>query len=594
MRTSLIYLLAIALLGAVGCENTKVVEPGPQAAPLPTFRGPTELHGTIGSLFSLQGNSPITVSGIGLVVNLNGTGSPDCPPQIRGWLLNEMGLAGVGSAKYGFKHLGTPTQVLADMNTAVVKVEGVIPPGAPRGASFDIMVTALQQTQTSSLEGGTLWLTNLSINGADISNSLRRAPIATARGALFTNPFRKTPKPDDLPDATTLIASVPGGGRAIVDRPLTLIANKPSFNQTYDVVQKINGRFDEEMSLQDRHQVAQGVDDSRVRLNIPTRYRNNPQHLLDLISHQYRSPDMRFEQIKMREFAEMLKDPQNQHLADDIALVWEAMGQRSKPLLRELYKSEDPVIRYAALQAGARLIDNIAADPLLEFAVEGGRRAEDAARLLGILLKRHPENYRVARLMRQLIDHDLPTVRVAAYEALENVNDPLIRRFNFENKCIVASVESEKPMLYIVREGTPKIIVFGTDLKLQFPLNFWIWNNTFMINGKADDRSSAPIAMYYRPPSPLGKAKFQGERHNIPNDVTFLVGKMADKLDAREEESGFDMTYSQIVRVLHDMTEQGFIEAPFVLQTSTLAQQIARGQIADLAPQRDEGETLNN
>jgi hypothetical protein len=50
----------------------------------------------------------------------------------------------------------SPQQLLNSSDTAVVIVEGVIPPGAPKGSKFDVRVTVAPGTSTVSLEGGRL------------------------------------------------------------------------------------------------------------------------------------------------------------------------------------------------------------------------------------------------------------------------------------------------------------------------------------------------------------------------------------------------------------------------------------------------------
>ena len=47
------------------------------------------------------------------------------------------------------------------MDTAVVVVEGLIPPGATEGTRFDLRVFAHPMTSTTSLEGGRLYTTCL-------------------------------------------------------------------------------------------------------------------------------------------------------------------------------------------------------------------------------------------------------------------------------------------------------------------------------------------------------------------------------------------------------------------------------------------------
>ena len=54
----------------------------------------------------------------------------------------EMTRLGIGDPRTGWDHL-SPDRMLDSEDTAVVVVEGVIPPGAPKGLTFDVRVFAL-------------------------------------------------------------------------------------------------------------------------------------------------------------------------------------------------------------------------------------------------------------------------------------------------------------------------------------------------------------------------------------------------------------------------------------------------------------------
>ena len=108
--------------------------------------------------------------GYGLVVGLNGTGSRDIPPAVRAHMVQEMARRGIGSEAEGYGHL-KPDAMLDSPDTAVVIVEGVVPPGAVgrqvtalnqiHGTIFDVRVKADHRTGTTSLEGGRLYTAEL-------------------------------------------------------------------------------------------------------------------------------------------------------------------------------------------------------------------------------------------------------------------------------------------------------------------------------------------------------------------------------------------------------------------------------------------------
>ena len=173
----------VCVLLAGGCER-EVVTPRPEG-PAAIYSGPAFLRGTVGSMTRLRGSQPQLVSGYGLVVNLRGTGSSDVPAFLRVWMINEMRKKGVGNPRYGHEGV-SPEAMLASSDTAVVLVQGLVPPGAVKGTRFDVLVTALPQTQTTDLESGRLWTAELAVGGSDQS-LLYRHKAAKGSGALFVN-----------------------------------------------------------------------------------------------------------------------------------------------------------------------------------------------------------------------------------------------------------------------------------------------------------------------------------------------------------------------------------------------------------------------
>ncbi|NBC11456.1 MAG: hypothetical protein GVY24_06935, partial [Planctomycetes bacterium] len=311
--------ISLAAAGAGGCGKT--VNPDPPAPPAATYRGPDFLRTTIASVTRIVGYQPRFVSGYGLVVGLKGTGSPDCPPQLRQWLLNEMAQQGFGSDSMGYGQL-TPAQVLASDRTAVVLVEGVTPPGAAPGTPFDIKVSALPQTQTTSLEGGRLYTTQLRIGGKAIGRPASR-PIAVGRGDVFLNPFVSDSagmtEPKSAP-ADPRVGRVIGGGQVVQGATILLRLNQPSYTLSRQIAERINGRFPQQPGDDDALAVAK--TDEVVQIHVLERFRSNPSHMLDLISGLYLNPTDKFNRQRARKLVDLLAEPNMQRHAGQIALVW--------------------------------------------------------------------------------------------------------------------------------------------------------------------------------------------------------------------------------------------------------------------------------
>jgi len=563
-------LLVVALaISAVACEQ-RVVEREAPAPPPPTYTGPDFLRTTIGSMTTIQGYRPRLISGFGLVVGLKGTGSPDVPPGLRQRLLNEMAAKGFGRESMGYGHL-SPTEVLNSEDTAVVVVEGIIPPGAFKGSSFDVMVSAMPQTQTSSLVGGRLYTTELRVRGAQMGPASR--PIATAGGDLFVNPFASDEGDPTMRVDDPRFAQVLGGGFVVDDLPLGLVLNQPSYARSRMIADRINGRFPQ--ATGDREPLAVAKSDQYIDLNVLKRFEGDPKRMIELVSALFLNPTDRFNQSRALAMAEMLDEPANHEHAAKIALVWEAMGKQVLPIIRPYYEDGHFVKRMAALEAGARLGDLNAAEPLNRIARAGEPGyAERATAFLGKLIVERPDNFRLAVMLRELLDSDDAIVRLTAFDALATIDDAAVTRRHFEDRLELALVRSDKPMIYVTRQASPRVVVFDQSLGFRPPVLYAHEpNDNLMLRWEANEPL---LSVYHRP---------YGRTHGSTEQIAPAVGNLVYLLahsPTADERRGYGMSYSEVVNVLHGLAEQNFIPAPMVLQPTDLMQRIATRRAADV------------
>lgn len=606
-----LILVMTALLA--GCQSDQNAEMDEDPPPPPTYTGPDYLRGSIGSLGRLRGYGPRHVAGYGLVVGLDGTGSRDVPPGLRQWMLDMMTKRGFGRHETGFQDL-TPAQVLNSRDTAVVRVDGVIPPGAVRGTRFDLLVSALSQTQTTSLEGGRLYTTNLQLNGPS-TRRLSAEPLATGRGPLFQNPLADAAEPtEQLPaftpapadqgraesegngasgesdnggggdgDAATGSVELPNpedprvgrvlaGGVTHQRMPVELVLHRPSYPAVRQIADRINARFPPEPT--DEGPIAEPQNPSVIEINVLQRFENNPQHMMDLIAHLFLNPSDSFSQQKAEELARLIQQPEYQDEdARSIAYVWQGLGNRILPVIRPLYSAEHPTaVRLAALEAGVGLRDQRAEQPLIAIAETNlGEPSERATRLLGRLLDERPSDYRLAQKLRQFLSAEDPGVRFAALNALRRQEDGAIRSFAFGDKFALTQAQSDNPMIFVTRAGLPRVVIFGESITFNRPLFLKMWDHRFMLQAGQSDQQ---ISIFYQPEN-----RQNAIRAEIPDDLTYLVGTMGfqpDPESVRDSETpGLDMSYAQVVQVLHKLTDEGHVDAPFILQHDELRRRIS-------------------
>ncbi len=570
------YGIALLALLLWGC-NRKIDQPGP-APPPPAYTGPAFLHGTVGSMTRVQGYHPLLVSGFGLVVNLNGAGSAEVPAYLRQWLINEMRKKGVGSPTMGMQGV-SPDQLLASPNTAVVVVQGLIPPGAIKGSRFDVLVSSMPQTQTTSLEGGRLWTTDLSVNGDDPAMRFTHR-LATASGVMYINPFdSQTPEAQQRQLRRQAVAI--SGGVVTQPRKVELILNQPSWQRSRLIADRINERFPKAPT--DRFETAVPINDARINLFIPSRFGGREAVLLDRINHLFVQRSALFEQAKGQQLADLLVA--QPRYGSNIALAWVAMGKTVLPIIRNYYAYADLKVRLAALEAGAKLADEAATTHLAQLAGQADPQwRTHAAKLLVHL----PHSLRGARTLHALLNDEDRSVRLAAYESLAAINDPSIQRQAIDGvtpdrfKFALDLVPATRPLIYIAQNRVPRLVIFNPMLALEPPFFTKLWGNRLML--RATDENQ-PVTVFYQQPNQV-----EGQAYEVDSTLAEVIYLLAHRPTVSSPANGLDLSYGQVANTVYQLCDQGIVDSDIQLQISPLAEAIARHQQRD--QQRARPETL--
>lgn len=569
---ALLTLVLSVLLGVQGCETPTGPIAAPGVAPAPTYVGPAYLRGTIGSLARLRPGTEraVLVNGYGIVVNLNGTGSTNAPPALRQALINQMKKYGLGSARMDTLSM-TPERVLADPNTAVVRIDGFIPAGASPGLKFDVLVTAVD-SQTTSLAGGTLWTSTLGLNGAGQAFKFLHEQ-ATAHGPIYENPYRNTDgsgEPDEYGQQQSIIVA---GGTVTTPRDLELVLNQSSYTRSRAIADRINERFGR---ATDPKPLAKPVTDQLIKIHVPNRYHNNPAGLIDLIMHQYMQTGPGFEAQQARMLLNVLEErPESE---ESVTLAWRAMGRPVVEVLRESYHHPKIEARLASLKAGAWLGDERASQSLAELAKDIDPQIRlNVARTLAML----PRSLTGARTLKHLLDDEDTAVRVAAYESLASINDRVITEGRVAVadeagtglKYVIDTVPSEKPLVYITQLGVPRIVIFKPELGFGDSMLTRLWGNRLMISAKP---GQTHMDIFYQPPLPAGASERREpvKLRAVP-DLKTLIYLLGHKPTIENPNEGLGLTYSQVVDVVYQMCRTGDVDAPIEVLVSDLARQVA-------------------
>ncbi len=557
LKAVVVLAIACTLLSHTACSSSD--GPRPQrarAADTPIVRDIDPIYrGLIGAETTVRGAGNRLVSGIGLVVGLDGTGSGDVPANVRVRLEEEMLRYGVGTAAGGALSEIAPGRLIDRDDTAVVLVQAVVPIGSPRGTRFDVRVSAWPGSSTTSLAGGRLYTTELR-GGVRRPNEPDVPAVATANGDLYLNPFL-----DDEGIAPLTVARVLSGGTVLEPEPIRILLDNPSHARARQIVHAINSSFPQ---LVEGAPVARGENDESIRLSVPLEYADRLEEFVRLI---------RFTRVNQagktdwaRRYADaMLERPA---IADDMGWALRALGRPALPFARRLYTSGDVGPRLAAIEAGAALGDPTVFPHLEELTAEADANTRVSATRLLARLDRDP---RARRLLRELLSHQDAPTRIAAYQSLDELGDSGIFRINAGDSFAVDVVPSDEPTVFVRQQEQPLIVVFGDDLRIREDAFLSVWDGRFLMRAEED---SGRVRVRLRPRRDWEPPM----RASVDPDVVELVGLLGRDPEPGSLVQGFDLNYSDTVRVLAEAVETGAIPGAFVEEDDLLRLALLRAR----------------
>lgn len=410
-----------------------------------------ELPDLIREATVIQGLQPIQVIGVGVVNGLPNTGGPANPSQFRDELLEEMKR----------RDIKDPNHFLELDNTALVRVQATIPPGARRNDPVDLIIRAPNESVVSNLNDG--WLLDTRLRQQRyLQNKIRKSEVmALGTGPVLTR-GSYTPGEDGTLQTEGTILS---GGRIQITRKLGLVL-RPEYQHAKTssaLAAAINRRFFF-FDGTTRRGIAKAKEDDFLEMETHPRYRNNIPRMMAVIQAISTAPESSATQTRLAELADQLSDPAT---AADAALQLEAMGESAVPILIDALASSNPELRFYAAESLAYL-DRTEAVGALEIAIR------DTAAF------RHP-----SLLALQGMDHQL------AIDALKRLMNEVsietrygsfcaIRRQGIEGKSLLGGralqsfylyqiPSTAEPAVVVSLRESPEIVLFGDTGSLNIP-----------------------------------------------------------------------------------------------------------------------------
>ncbi|MDO8302100.1 MAG: flagellar basal body P-ring protein FlgI [Sedimentisphaerales bacterium] len=516
MKQQLSYIATLMLLLAamlIGCN------PQEQKTPPPPISGKITLFAEVAAF------TPVPVQGYGLVAGLEGTGSTQCPPQIRSYLRQYILAQLPGNCPL------TPDQLIDSPDTAVVRINGVMPAAATKGEKFDLQITPVPGTKTTSLAGGRLYTANLMFSaGSKI--------IGTAQGSVFL---------DTLGEPQPTTGYVLGGGSANDTYDLALALYKPDFQ----TANSIRNRISEQFGGSTVTAASAGV----IQIKIPPRYAQQKSRFVALLKELYLNENPQQEALRTEQLIKDLGDNTKGAIAE---ISLEAIGRTQEAKITAALASSDPQTRFRAARCllfiandqGLGELRNASIDPASPYRLE-------AIETIAIGAKR---NDAVTILKQFLVNSDI-AVRLAAYEQLRRLDDSAIKTIRVADDFEIDQVFcSGTKLIYAYRSGSPRIVIFGAPLIANPNIFIESADGTVFLNSPAENKYVSVVRRYPQRNITIGPIKSSFEITDIIRTLAELPANETKKHAHR----GLGLSYAGTIAILNTMCVKGAIRADFV------------------------------
>lgn len=441
---------------------------------------------------------PIPVSGIGLVTNLQGTGSDGPQGEYRVMLKEDLQkhLRNIPELKTLYK---TAEEVLSDPSNSLVLVSALIPAGARKGDPIDVEVSLPAGSKTTSLRGGYL----LECQLYDYNTTKTLDPKYSGANSAILGHVRAKAKgpvlvglgPND--EGKLKQGRIWGGGHCNFDRPFlfTLDSKHQQVRIAMSAADRINETFNGPMRSAGTGAIASAKNNVVVEVTAPHQYKHNLPRFLRVArlvplregknskKKEDLSPDQAPGAIYRRQLEEDLLDPAHCVTA---ALRLEALGSESIPALKHgLHCKDHVLVRFCAAEALAYLDCPAAGEELAEIVKNHWALRSYALTALASL------DEAVSRIrLRDLVTEAAPETRYGAFRALRALDDhdALVQGELLNNSYWLHRVAPETPgMVHFSTTRRAEIVLFGQEAYLKAP--FWFTTGDFTVtSGEGDTR----------------------------------------------------------------------------------------------------------
>ncbi|MBQ9874962.1 MAG: flagellar basal body P-ring protein FlgI [Thermoguttaceae bacterium] len=398
------------------------------------------------------------IEGVALVRGLRGTGADEPPSTYQQLLLQDL--------QRDVDQKRTAKSQIASLDTAIVLMETIVPPGARKGDRLDVSIKLQPKSEASSIQNGYVEKGELyQYMAADV---IRRGyKLGEVNGYVTLDP--------DLVEKDSPVAYKQGKiiGGAVVSRSRPIWLELKEDERSAGVAQRledvINKRFSyTKAGYAGKKKVAEAkAGAARINLEVPEEYRDNVVRYVNVIGaiSFYESDDELNERID--KLARQLLQEETSEFA---AIQLEAIGSNNAKVVdaikRGLESPNDAVRFNSAITSSyfnLRAERQLTAKILAEFARNNSKYRPASLATMGVCMK---TSFDVDSELRELLSDDNIETRYGAFRALwtRNPNDYMIQGENmggqFSYHCLNCG---GSPYVHIAQSTRPEIALFNAD-----------------------------------------------------------------------------------------------------------------------------------
>ncbi|MGV3486219.1 MAG: flagellar basal body P-ring protein FlgI [Planctomycetaceae bacterium] len=405
----------------------------------------------VGTATVPHGLTFVAIEGVAAINGLPGTGGPIAPSVYRDELIDEMKKNDVPDP-HGFLELP---------ETALVRVQGIIGPGARRGDPIDVRIVSPPESDATDLHGG--WLMDTRLRQQQrLAGAVRKSDVlAVGMGPVLVRADHES----ESDPALKLQGLVLGGGRVQQERKLGLVI-RPEYQHVKMASQFANA-INERFYFFDgstRTGIAKAVEDDFIEIQIHPRYRRNIHRLMAVVAKVCPKGESSQTQAVLTDLGRRINEPTT---ADDAAIQLEALGDSAIPTLLSAVSSPNREIRFYAAQALAYLDRKEAVAPLTEAA-----RDEAAFRYPALIALEGMDN-------RSALDALASLMNEASFETRYGAMRSIRRRADGESVLrstplpagyrLYQIASTAQPFIAISLSEAPEIVCFGdvSDVNIE-------------------------------------------------------------------------------------------------------------------------------